>query len=248
MAKLKKLFEPIQVGRLTLKNRIKMPAMAVVPPESEEVMINRLKAFYAERAKGGAALIGASCTATRLIQDPMLPLYEDRVIPMLRQLADTVHAHDAFMYAQMGVGYCFAFGDGPVEVVGPSGVSLSGRPGTPFRLGGPFEPTMPRALTLEEIELMVEAYGDGARRAREAGFDAVEVIASVGYVLAQFLSPLTNKRTDQYGGSLENRMRILLEILENMKKKAGEDYTCLCRLSGADLLPGGYTISDTIRM
>jgi len=248
MAKIRRIFEPIQVGRLTLRNRIKMPAMAVVPPESEEVMISRLKAFYAERAKGGVALIGASCTATRLIQDPMLPLYEDRAVPALRQLTETVHAHGALMYAQMGVGYCFAFADGPVEVVGPSGVSLSGRPGTPFRMGGPFEPTMPRALTLEEIHLMAEAYGDGARRVREAGFDAVEVIASVGYVIAQFLSPLTNKRTDKYGGSLENRMQLLLEIVENMKKKAGEDYTYLCRLSGADLLPGGYTISDTIKM
>ncbi|MCK4698339.1 MAG: NADH:flavin oxidoreductase, partial [Dehalococcoidia bacterium] len=248
MARLKRLFEPIQVGNLELKNRIKMPAMAVVPPESEEVVIDRLKAFYTERARGGVAIIGVSCTATRLIQDPMLGLYDDRFINGLRQLTEVIHAHGARTYAQMGVGYSWTFGDGPVELVGPSGVSLSWRPGTPFRMGGPVEPTMPRALALDEIRQIVEAYGDGARRVREAGFDAVEIIASVGYIIAQFLSPLTNKRSDEYGGSFENRMRFLLEIIENMKRKTGPDFTYTCRLSGADLLEGGYTVEDTARM
>jgi 2,4-dienoyl-CoA reductase (NADPH2) len=248
MARLKRLFEPIRIGNLELKNRIKMPAMAVVPLEPEDVVINRLKAFYVERAKGGVAIIGTSCTATRLIQAPMLGLYDDRFINGLRELTEAVHAHGAKSYAQMGVGYSWAFGDGPVELVGPSGFSLSGRPGTPFRLGGPLEPTMPRALSVDEIHQIVEAYGDGARRAREAGFDTVEVIASVGYIIAQFLSPLTNKRADGYGGSLENRMRLLLEIIENMKKKTGPDFTYTCRLSGADLLEGGYTVEDTARM
>ena len=248
MAKLTKLFEPIRVGNLELKNRIKMPAMAVSPPEAEEAVISRLKYFYAEKAKGGVAIIGISCTATRLIEDPMLGLYDDRFIKGLAELTAAIHTHGAKAYAQIGVGYCWAFGDGPVEIVGPSGVSLSGRPGTPFRLGGPREPTMPRALTLDEIHAMVETYGDSARRVREAGFDAVEVIASVGYIIAQFLSPLTNKRDDEYGGSLENRMRLLLEIVENMKAKAGSDYTYTCRLSGSDLLEGGYTADDTAEM
>ena len=243
-----RLFEPIRIGTIDLKNRIKMPAMAVVPHESEDVVINRLRAFYAERANGGVALIGISCTPTRLIQDPMLPLYHDGVIKGLKQIVNTVHTGGAKIYAQMGVGYSFAFGNGPVELVGPSGVSLSGKPGTPFRMGGPLKATMPRALAVDEIHQMVEAYGGGARRAREAGFDAVEVIASVGYIIAQFLSPLTNKRTDGYGGSFENRMRLLLEIIDNMKKKAGTDFTYTCRLSGADLLPGGYTLDDTTEM
>ena len=248
MAHLKRLFEPIQVGHLELKNRIKMPAMAVAPPESEDELIDRLKAFYIEKAKGGVAIIGTSCTATRLVQNPMLGLYEDRFIKGLRQLTEAVHSHGAKVYAQMGVGYSWAFGDGPVELVSPSGVSLSGRPGTPFRLGGPWEKTFPRELSVDEIRQIVEAYGDGARRAREAGFDAVEVIASVGYIPAQFLSPLTNKRTDEYGGSLANRMKFFLEIIESMKKKAGMDFTYTCRLSGADLLPGGYTVNDTASM
>jgi len=108
---------------------------------------------------------------------------------------------------------------------------------------------MPKELTVEEIHEIVEAYGDGARRTQEAGFDAVEVIASVGYVIAQFISPATNKRQDRYGGSLENRMRLFLEIIANIRKKTGGDFPILCRISGADLLDGkGYNLEDTKKM
>ncbi len=248
MATPKLLFEPIRVGNLELRNRIKMPAMAVVPQLSEDEVIKRLKAFYVERAKGGVAIIGVSCTATRLIQDPMLGLFDDHLVKGLKEVTDAVRVHGAKMYAQMGVGYSWAFGDGSVELVSPSADSHSGKPGTPFRMGGPLEPTFARELSVDEIHQIAEAYGDGARRAREAGFDAVEVIASVGYVITQFLSPLTNKRTDEYGGSLENRMRLLLEVVENMKKKAGDDFTYTCRLSGSDLLEGGYSVEDTAKM
>jgi len=248
MAKLTHLFKPIKVGSLELKNRIKMPALAMAPQVPEGEVLDRLQAFYIERARGGAAILGVSCTPTRLVQSPMLGLYDDGFIAGLKRLTGAVHAHDAKIYAQVGVGYSWAFGDAPVELVSPSGISLTGRPGTPFRLGGPLEPQMPRALTVDELHSMVDAYGESARRAREAGFDAVEVIASVGYILAQFLSPLTNRRDDAYGGNFENRMRLLLEIVDSMRAKAGSDYTYTCRLSGSDLLAGGYTIEDTARM
>jgi NAD(H)-dependent 7beta-hydroxy-3-oxo-delta4-cholenoic acid oxidoreductase len=97
MARLKRLFEPILIGSLELKNRIKMPAMALVPPDSEDVIIKRLKAFYIERAKGGVAIIGVSCTPTRLIQDPMLGLYDDRFVRNLKELPEVVHAYGANM-------------------------------------------------------------------------------------------------------------------------------------------------------
>ena len=193
--------------------------------------------------------MGVSCTATRLIEDPMLGLYDDRFIPGLRDLVEAVRPYGARLYTQMGVGYSWAFGDGPVELVSPSGLTCWGRPGTPFRMGGPLEPTLPKELTVDEIRQIVEAYGDGARRTREAGFDAVEIIASVGYVIAQFISPATNKRQDRYGGSLENRMRLFLEIVADIRKKTGEDFPILCRISGADLLDGkGYNLEDTKKM
>jgi 2,4-dienoyl-CoA reductase (NADPH2) len=243
-----KLFEPIMIGNMRLRNRIKMPAMAIAMGE-DGGMSEAAKAFYVERAKGGVALMGVSCTPTRLIEDPMLGLYDDRFIPGLKDLVEAVRPYGARVYTQMGVGYSWAFGDAPVGLVSPSGITCWGRPGTPFRMGGPFEPTMPKELTVEEILQIVEAYGDGARRTQEAGFDAVEVIASVGYVIAQFISPATNKRQDQYGGSLENRMRFFLEIIGNIRKKTGGDFPILCRISGADLLDGkGYNLDDTKRM
>lgn len=244
----KKLFEPIKIGNMELKNRIKLPAMGIAMAE-DGVVTEQAKAFYAERAKGGVALIGLSCTATRLIQGPMFGIFDDRFIPGLRELVESIHANGAKVYAQMGVGYSWAFGDGPVEHISPSGITPTGRPGTAFRLGGPLEPTMPKALSVDEIHQMVDAYGNAALRAQQAGFDGVEVIASVSYTISQFLSPLTNKRTDEYGGSLENRMRFLLEIIENIKSKTGEDYPITCRLSGADLMePKGYDLEDTKKM
>ncbi len=243
-----RLFEPLHVGNLHLPNRIKMPALVMAPQGSREDVLRYLEGFYVERAGGGVALMGVSCTPTRLVCDPMVPLFDDSWLDGLRRLTSSIHAEGAHVYAQMGVGYSWAFGDGPVELVSPSGVSVTGRPGTPFRMGGPFEPSMPRALSVDEIREMVRTYGEGARRAREAGFDAVEVIASAGYVISQFLSPLTNHRTDEYGGSLENRMRFLLEIVGEMRAQSGADFTFMCRLSGADMLDGGYTLDDTVRM
>jgi len=246
--KLIKLFEPIKIGNMELKNRIKLPAMGIALRE-EGTVCEQTKACYAERAKGGVALIGISCTTTRLMRGPLYGIYHDRFIPGLKELVDVIHVNGAKVYAQMGVGYSWAFGDGPVQYISPSGNTPTGKPGTAFRLGGPYEPTMPKAVTIDEIYQMVEAFGDGARRAKQAGFEAVEVIASVSYMVSQFLSSITNERTDRYGGSLENRMRLLLEIIENIQKKTGKDYPITCRVSGADLMePKGYALEDTKQM
>jgi 2,4-dienoyl-CoA reductase (NADPH2) len=183
------------------------------------------------------------------MRGPLYGIYHDHFIPGLKGLVDVIHDNGAKVYAQMGVGYSWAFGDGPVQLISPSGITPTGKPGTAFRLGGPYEATMPKALSIEEIRQVVEASGDGARRAKQAGFDAVEVIASVSYMVSQFLSPITNERTDRYGGSLENRMRFLLEIIENIQRKTGKDYPITCRLSGADLMePKGYDLEDTKQM
>jgi 2,4-dienoyl-CoA reductase (NADPH2) len=245
---LEKLFETVQVGKLELKNRIKLPAMGIAFEKDARVS-EQTKEFYAERARGGVALIGISCSATRLDEGPLYGIYDDSFVPGLVDLVNVIHANGARAYAQVGVGYSWAFGDRPVELVSPSGITPTGRPGSAFRLGGPRQPTMPSALSNEEIRHMVEAFGDGALRAKRAGFDAVEVIASVSYIISQFISLLTNRRTDKYGGSLENRMRFLLEIIGNIQAKAGKDYPITCRLSGSDLMgPNGYDLQDTKQM
>lgn len=250
MEKIKRLFEPIKVGQIELKNRIKFPALAVGYDRNGEVTDQTI-AFYQERAKGGVGLIGLSCVAERQVKgegltgERLYGLFDDRFIPGLRQIVEVCHVQGAKVYTQVGSGYTWSFRGGPVEFVSPSGITATGKPGVSMKFGLPKVIGMPRMLSIEEIHSVAEDCGEAARRAREAGFDAYEIIASTGYLFSQFLSPVTNKRTDEYGGSLENRARILLKIVENVKKKAGEDYTILFRLSGSDFLDGGYSIEDT---
>jgi len=248
MRQLTRLFEPIKIDSMELKNRIKMPALSLRYARDMKVT-DRLKNFYAERAKGGAALIGIACSPTRLeiseAGDELVAIYDDRFIPGLRELADICHRYGAKIYAQAGVGYSWTFGDGPVELVSPSGVTTSGRPRPPFRIGTPKNAAPTRAVTVDEIHQVVDAFGEAARRAREADFDAFECGVAGGYFISQFFSPRTNKRTDEYGESLENRARIFIDIVNSIKKRAGEDYPILFRLSASDFLDGGYTIEDT---
>ena len=247
---LAKLFEPIMIGDVKLKNRIKIPAMAVAMGEDGGVS-DQIISFYEERAKGGVGLIGISCTPTELVDDPMQGLYDDKFIPDHKKIVDAIHKHDTIAYAQMGVGYSWKFPGEELHYVSPSGLTATGRTGSPFRMGAPHDPSMPKELSVKEIKLIVEAYGDGARRAKEAGYDIVEVIASVGYITAQFMSPKTNKRTDEYGGSLENRMRFLLEIIADMKKKT-DGMPVSVRISGDDMYPAGpkkgYGLQDSMEM
>jgi len=248
MSRLKKLFEPIKVGSMELKNRIKLPAITL-GYAVDEMVTQRLKDFYAERAKGGVGLIGITVSPTRGYQSPLLGIYDDRFIPGLRELVEICHAHGVKAYAQMGVGYTWSFNVGSVELVSPSGITVTASIDPPFVLGGPPKGTSSsrRELKGHEILQMIEAYGDGARRARQIGFDAVELLSGVGYVTGQFMSPLTNKRTDKYGGSFENRMRFLLETVENVRRKAGSDYTIMARFSG-QLMKEGFTLDDIKRL
>lgn len=248
MRRLKKLFEPIRVGSMELKNRIKLPAINL-GYAVDEMVTQRLKDFYTERAKGGVGLIGITVSTTRGYRSPVLGIYDDRFIPGLRELVETCHAHGVKVYAQMGVGYAWSFNVGSVELVSPSGISIIDHVDPPFQLGGPPTATSSSRRELKEHEIlqMIEAYGDGARRARQIGFDAVELLSGVGYVTSQFMSPLTNKRTDKYGGSFENRMRFLLETVENVRRKAGSDYTIMARFSG-QLMKEGFTLDDIKRL
>jgi 2,4-dienoyl-CoA reductase (NADPH2) len=237
--KLDKLFEPIMIKNVEVRNRIKVTAMAVAMTDKDGTANDQMVSFYEERARGGAGLIGISCTPSELVEDPMIGLYDDKFIPGLKRIVDAIHKHGAKAYAQMGVGYAYKFPGEPVQYYSPSGFTATGRrPGSSFRLGGPFDQEVPIALTKEQIKQIIEDYGDGAKRAKEAGFDIIEIIPAVGYLLAQFMSPIMNKRTDEYGGSLENRMRIVTEVIKNIKDKTG-NMPVAARMSGDDMYPVG---------
>jgi len=246
MSHLKKLFEPIKIGQLELENRIVFLAMGTQFSKYHSIP-DRLIRFNAERARGGAGLVIAPFSV--IDQNYHKPdehpyygsrfpgIYNDDFMPDLRRFADAVHAHSG---AKTAVQLLFMDvwakdKHSELEFVSASAVAKPHKP-------------VPRELTIDEIGQIVEVYGDAARRAREVGFDAVEIYAGMGFMLNQFLSSYTNKRTDKYGGAPEDRARIVLEIVANIKRKAGQDYPISCRISGEDLIKGGNTLEDTTRI
>ena len=233
MQQFKHLFTPIDIGTMQVKNRIVMLPLTTGFCELDETIGDRLINFYAIRAKGGVGLIIVPFSPVHA-GSPIEPgLYDDRFLPGVRKLTDTVHAHGAKIAAQLITSYHVILKDGIAEVVGPSPVLNQ------------MTRSVARPLTVPEIRYIVKEYGQAARRARQGGFDAVEVLVGGGYLLNRFLSPITNKREDEYGGSLENRMRIVLEVIESMRKEVGKDFPIGCRLNVAEQMEGGHTIEDS---
>ena len=225
------LMEPIKVGNLELRNRIAMPAMhhAYAP---DGFVTERLIAYYKARAEGGAALITVGgCT----IDDfggwaVMIGLNDDMYIHGLQQLTTAVKGTGAAVSAQLyhSGRYAFSFMTGK-QAIAPSPIASR------------LTREEPREMTRDDIEYVMESYVSAAVRAREAGFDAVEIIASAGYLICQFLSPLTNQRTDEYGGSFENRCRFGVDVIQRIRQKVGDEFAVMVRLSGNDFMPGGNT-------
>jgi len=228
------LFEPIKVGNVELKNRMVMLAIGTGYPEPDGTVGDRLLNFYIERARGGVGLVVAPFIPFDMAI-PFIPgLYDDRFIPSARRLTDAVHAYGTKIAPQfLGQYFWVNKKTGAFEFIAPSAVFNK-------MIG-----TTPRALSLEEIHLLVDEYGEAGSRAREAGFDAIELPMGIGYLLNRFISPCTNKRTDEYGGTLENRMRFPLEIIDRIHKCAGEDYPIICRVSVEEYMEGGHTLEDS---
>ncbi len=233
MQQFEHLFSPIDIGTMRVKNRIVMLPLTSGYCESDETIGDRFINFFAARAKGGVGLIIVPFSPVHA-GSPIEPgLYDDRFVPGARKLVDAVHAHGARIAAQLITSYHVVLKDGVAEVVGPSPVLNQ------------MTRTVARPLTVSEIQYIVKEYGQAARRAQEAGFDAVEVLVGGGYLLNRFLSPITNKRDDEYGGSLENRMRIILEVIASMRKEVGKDFPIGCRLNVEEQMEGGHTIEDS---
>jgi 2,4-dienoyl-CoA reductase (NADPH2) len=233
MARPGKLFEPIKIGNLLLKNRLVMLAMGLGYTTRDGKPGLHLKNFLVERAKGGVGLI-----ITSLFHFPVpenrqhVPdVSKDDSIPALRELTETIHSFGVPIAGQLiSLLEWRKDAESPLEVVGPSEVVV--RPKVP----------RPRALTTNEIQTMIEQYGEAARRLREAGFDAVEIMAGIGGIVSRFMSPLTNKREDEYGGSFEKRMRLPIDIIHAVKRTAGEDFNLFWRYSAHEFVEGGYDL------
>ncbi|HIJ57615.1 MAG TPA: FAD-dependent oxidoreductase [Deltaproteobacteria bacterium] len=246
MNKLEKLFLPAKIGSLDLPNRIIMVAVTTRYDFDEN---NRLFDFYAARAKGGVGLIITGALQTlypgRKIGASRINIYSDEDIPKLKKWVRAIHDNGGKAAAQLATyGYWSKKGpEGTAESVGPSSVVLPRENIHPlFSLAEYLPPE--RALTLEEIMMIQEAIGAAALRAQEAGFDALELQCIGGNILHRFTNPFLNRRDDSYGGSAENRLRMITESIANIRKKVGKDFPIICRIAGADPVPWGLKPED----
>ena len=229
--KLQKLFTPVKVGRLELKNRIIMPPM-IERLATHGAPNDAVNDFYAARARGGVALIVLTpgIIDISMASPIQLGIYEDSFIPRLRQFTDLIHSCGGRVGIQL-----MHLGRQGGEIKKYKPVAPSPIPLTP-------KDAVPRELTTGEVEGLVEKFAEAARKARDAGFDMVELHGCHGYLLSGFLSPLTNQRGDKYGGSVANRARFVVEIVKLIKGRAGQDFPVSVRMNGSDYMPGGTTV------
>lgn len=224
------------MGPLTLANRLVMPAMGTRYADFGGWASDQLTGYLCERSIGGAGLVTVEMTAVTFagrISNYSPGMYHDRLIPGWKKLTRSVKAAGAKVAVQLAHG---GSGSGSaatgVQAVAPSSIA---------RLKG----EVPRELTVKEIDLLVEAFASAAGRAQQAGFDAVELHMAHGYLIDQFLSPLTNRRTDAYGGDVERRSKFALDILRRCKETAGKGLAVICRLTGDQFMEDGLGIEDS---
>lgn len=237
---MKTLLSPGRIGTCLLKNRIVLTAASLCRSPQGNVT-EELLDFYGARARGGTGLLiagAAGVDPVRRSKGNLMQACDDTFLPDLCKVAENIHREGGKTFLQLYHPGAYAspleYGDTPP--LAPSA----------YRSGLTRVETV--AMTVEEIHTVTGYFVDGAVRAKKAGFDGVELCASVGYLLAEFLSSATNHRTDQYGISLQNRMRFLLEIVDGIQKTLGADFPLLVRLSGMDMIPGGNTLSDTVEI
>jgi len=237
------LLAPVRIGHLELKNRIVMPAMSTNYADREGLVTQRLIDYYAERAAGGVGLIivecGSVCYPEGRFNLNQLGLHDDKFLPGLTRLIDAIHRHDAKVAVQLVHGGKRAGSDiTGMQPVSSSSIPIKAR--NPDWGGG----EVPRALELNEIARIAKAFGDAAALVKRAGADAVEVHGAHAFLILEFLSPYSNQRDDQYGGDIEGRGRFACEIVREVRRKVGEAFPILFRISADEEVEGGLVFED----
>ncbi len=227
------LFAPLNLGFLTLRNRIVMGSMHT-GLEDRARDYPKLAAYFAERARGGVGLIvtgGISPNRSGWIAPFAGKLSVSREVARHRLVTDAVHAEGARICMQ--ILHAGRYGYHPFIVA-------------PSRIRAPINRFTPSQLAPKAIETQIADFAHTAKLAREAGYDGVEIMGSEGYLLNEFISPRTNRRTDEWGGSIENRCRFALEIVRRVRAAAGADFIVIFRLSGLDLVTDSNTFEDAV--
>lgn len=231
-----KVLEPIQINRMTLENRMIVSAMVTNYCTPDGMATEKFIAYHEHKARGGWGLIitedyAVTPTAGGFVRLP--GLWEDAQIESHRRLTDRIHRAGGKIAAQI------------YHAGRETSSAITGeQPVAPSAVKEPTMPEVPRELTVSEIQELVKRFGDCARRAKEAGFDAVELHGAHGYLVGAFASPFSNKRSDEYGGTISNRARFAMEIIQDIKKKCGNDYPVIYRMSAVEFVPGGLEIEE----
>ena len=237
----RKLFEPYTVKSMTLRNRIVMTPIGTNFAEHTGEVNERIIDYYKQRAKGGTGLITIEAASVYSPQGAsgayQLRIDHDNYIPGLYRLCESIH--DCGSKVSILLNHAGSAANGKMTNIQP--VSASD---IPSRVGG----DIPRALTTDEIYTIVNKFAEAAKRAVTAGFDAVEIQAGHGYLLNQFLSPTTNDRTDEFGGSKENRARFTTLVLKAVRETVGENIPIFLGISADELAEGGNTLDDTLEI
>ena len=229
------LLTPLPTLKFTLKNRLTLPPMATAKAKADGSMSEEILAYYDEKTQDqnlGLVIVEHSFISEEgRANKNQLSASKDHHVEGLRALSDLLRKNGAFSCLQINHAGMYAR---------PSDASV-----VPFGVSSHPEKEV-RVMTDEDIKKVISDFSAAARRAKEAGFDAVEIHSAHGYLLNQFYSPLTNKRTDAYGGSLENRRRIHREVLRAVREAVGESYPVFLRLGASDYQEGGTTLLDSV--
>lgn len=224
------LFRPIKIGNLSLDGRFAKSATVETLCDAEGFITPEYIQHYEELAQGGTPLLITGAASYNKFSRGVpfqLAVDDDNKIAGLKKLADTVHQYGSKIMVQI---YHTARQSDP----GPMGREYAQAPSA---VTEPILGVTPRAMSLEEIKESIIQYGDAAERCKKAGMDGIQIHAAHGYLLSSFLTPHTNRRKDQYGGSFENRIRFLLEVYHEVRKRVGDDYPVIMKINGSDDLP-----------
>ncbi len=232
------LLKPLKKGNLILKNRLVMPPLATSKSEQDGKVSKELLDYYDEKSRGGyisLIIIEHSFIAQRgKASEKQLSVADNSLIENLKKLANTIKKNGSKTVMQINhAGSATSEDITGCELVGPSAVA------------NPRKGNVPKELTRNEIKDIIQEFKAAALRVKEAGFDGVEIHSAHGYLLNQFFSPLTNKRTDDYGGDVLSRIKIHLEVIKAVRDAVGDDFPILLRLGASDYMEGGTTIEDS---
>lgn len=232
------LFEKGKIGNCEIKNRLIVTAMVTNYCDKDGKATERYIRYHEEKAKGGWGLIiteDYAINAHSMGYEYIAGLYNDDQIESHRELTDRVHQYGTKIFAQI-------YHAGKQQ---SSAVNGGVQPMAPSAIPCPWCREQPREMTKADIKRVIADFASCAKRVKEAGFDGIELHAGHGYLLAEFLSPYINKRTDEYGGCLDNRARIIKEIIDAMRANVGDDFPIMIRFSAEEGMPGSRDMSET---